>query len=284
MRRRWHASLIALVLPLVACWKTHDPLSVEIRDAPNGASGQAGHGGGGMSGAKGTTHRALADAGRSSSAQDGGIVEPVASSTERAPDGPDSAAAAADAVVNARTEIWIGELWSADNGTLCPWPWPSSGLVVQPVGYIDRVVLILEHVGSAELRGRIQLGEGVVPTSPGNSPYVQNDPLWICSIQLPTSGAEYTLLDPVLTSNRLMFEISASEVWDSWCQTQSSPCPGAPAPICPDVCACEAGACKAAPHDQVPFDLAVTTDTIEGQLPFGGGYGTRAELRLRRVQ
>jgi hypothetical protein len=297
MRHRWQAALIALVLALVACAETHDPTSIEIRDAANMASGRAGHAVGGVGGAQGPA-RITAAEGDGSAIQDSGIAGPVGSNVKPAANTPDGAPLSAPAATNHETEVWIGQLWSISLPALCDpadpgAPWKTTR-AAEPMGYIDRALLVVEHVAGAELQGRIQLGEGALPTSPGDGPYDESDTssIWVCSIEIPTKGVEYTLLDPVLTSDRLMFEISASEVWNPWCQTQSSPCPGAPDGTCPPkypisfgpVCACENGACMAAEHDHVAFDLVVTADTIEGQLPFGGAFGTPAELRLHRVQ
>lgn len=293
MRGHWQASLMALVLAPVACAQTHGPMSIELRDAPKAASGKAGRGSVEAAGPGGIAHGTVADAGRSAAVHDGGAPEPDASSIKSAADAAQGVPVAADVPTNDETEVWIGQVWSVTPSLCDPnAPWSDTPVVVRPTGYIDRVVLILEHVGDAALQGSIQLGEGALPTSPGDAPYASGDSgsYWLCSIQLPTKGVEYPLLEPVLTSDRLMFEISSSDVWNTWCQTQSSSCPGAPNGTCPPdpdlpVCACKSGTCEAAEHARPAFDLAVTADMIEGQLPFlGGGFGTPAELRLRRAQ
>jgi hypothetical protein len=286
MKGRWEASLLALALIPVACARTHDALSIAIREAPDAASGPAGHVAVRAGGAHGNTH-SVADAGRSSSTpvHDGGASDTAA-----------GAPVAADTAANDGAEVWIGQLWSVAHALCDPdAAWSDTPLVVEPMGYIDRVVLILKQGRNAQLQGSIQLGEGALPTSPGDAPYADSDggSYWLCSIQIPTRGVEYELLEPIRTSDRLMFQVSASAVWNTWCQTQGSPCPGAPDGACPPrnlatigpVCACDAGACTAAEHHRVAFDLAVTADTIEGQLPsLDGAFGTPAELRLRRVQ
>lgn len=294
MTRVCRGSLVALVLIAAACARTHSAMSIDLRNAPGVASGQAGHSAIGADGALGASRTTPGSAGRGFTARDGGIAEPVASSVKPASGRMDSAPVAADAAANRGTEVWIGQLWSVAPALCDPdAPWSDTPVVVQPMGYIDRAVLVLEHSGNTELQGRIQLGEGALPTSPGNAPYADpSGSYWICSIQMPTKGVEYTLLEPVLTSDRLMFQISASEVWNTWCQTQSSPCPGGPSGTCPPtsplstgpVCACKDSACTAAEHARVAFDLAITKDTIEGELPLGGVFGTPAQLRLRRAQ
>ena len=167
--------------------------------------------------------------------------------------------------------------------------------MAQPMGYTSRAVLILDHSSGGGLRGRIQLGEGALPETPGDVSFrgdTESSSHWICSVQLPTKGMEYALRDPVRTSDRLMFEISASDVWNSYCAKQTASCSGPSNAGCPlsasafdAVCTCRDGSCKAVEYMLVAFDLAVTADTIEGELPsLGGGFGTPADLRLRRVQ
>jgi len=269
MRRRRLIALALLVLAVDACARTHLPTSFEVRDAAGSERARGGD-------------AATGDAGASNvPGKDAAAGTPVAT----------------DATAGDTTEVWIGQLWSVSPLGVCDpnAPWMDTPVVVQPMGYINRVVLIVENSAGTQLRGRIQLGEGALPTSPGNAPYATSDggSYWLCSIQLPTKGVEYQLLDPVLSSDRLMFEISPSAVWDTFCAGQGSRCPGAPDGGCPPltlastgtVCTCENGSCKATEHERVAFDLAVTASTVEGELSaLGGGFGTPAELRLRRVQ
>jgi hypothetical protein len=295
MKARRTTTLALFALATTACARTHDGMSIQLRDATAAGFGTSGH-----TAREGTRAGKTAAVGAAGSfenqaTRDGGVAKPIASNVKTGAEGAAGTPDSPDATAGEATEVWIGQLWSVAPSLCDPSaPWGSNPRSVQPMGYVNRVVLILEDVGGAQLQGRVQLGEGAVPTSPGNEPYDTNGKTsyWICSIQLPTMGMEYRLIDPVLTSDRLMFAISASAVWNTFCETQGAPCPGAPDGGCPTgpdsfstVCTCKNSTCEAAEYSLVAFDLAVTADTIEGELPsLGGGWGTPAQLRLRRVQ
>lgn len=289
MNSALRAVLIASTLA-PACARTHEGLSNAVR---LGAAGRSAS----------TTDQAAGQPGRSAGAghaevktgNGGADLRPSAASGSRdaanaerdAADVASAADVSNDATIDGvMKEVWVGQVWSVAPA-LCDWtaPWSDTPVVVQPMGYVERAVLTLEHAGSAQLTGRIRLGEGAPPASPGDAPYASSDSgsYWLCSIQLPTKGVEYDLLNARQTSDRLMFEVSASQVWDTWCHGQSSRCPGGPCPMGP-ICTCDEGGCRAAEHDHLAFDLSVTADSIEGQLPFGSGFGTRADIRLHRAQ
>jgi hypothetical protein len=295
VKRRRPIALALLALTTSACARTHLPTSFEIRDASGPGLARAGH----VAPERTSAGKVAADDAAGSlddqATLDGGVVKPVVAIVEA---GADAAAGApqADSAVGDTAEVWIGELWSVSSGGLCDpsAPWTSAPLMAQPMGYVNRAVLILEHPVDQGLRGRIQLGEGALPDSPGEVNFsggTDSSSHWLCSIQLPTKGMEYTLRDPLRTSDRLMFEISASDVWNGYCAKQAAPCSGLSDAGCPPpsaasdaVCTCKNGSCKAVEYVLVAFDLAVTADTLEGELPsLGGGFGTPAELRLRRV-
>lgn len=167
-------------------------------------------------------------------------------------------------------------------------------LILDPTAYEHRVVLILERGPDDAFSGRIQLGEGDPPTALGSDPYDGSaSGYWLCSVQLPTRGIEYTLREARRTRDRLVFEIEVGETWNRFCQTKNEPCPdspegrcavGAPPVLGREPCECDGGRCTGADHALVRFDLAITPESIEGQLPFGGSFGTVAEVRLQRAR
>jgi hypothetical protein len=104
-------------------------------------------------------------------------------------------------------------------------------------------------------------------------------------------GIEYNLRSITRTSDRLIFHVAVGETWNRMCQEENEACPGSPggceegdeSPVL-RICACEDGLCTGAKHALFRFDLAITSDTIEGELPFGGDLGTVAEIRLQRAR
>jgi hypothetical protein len=203
----------------------------------------------------------------------------------------DAAAVHADASSGARAEVWIGELWSIAPLLCDPSDASWSAFTsppTEPMGHRERVVLILDHGAGAALHGRIQFGQGSAPTNPGEQPYAGGQAsFWLCSIQLPTKAVAYTLLHPVLTRDSLQFELLAGEVWNDFCHAHDAPCPGHSCrSLYGPVCTCDGGQCSAVERGPLNFNLALTSNTIEGDAPLysGSNGGTAAQLRMRRVQ
>jgi hypothetical protein len=141
-------------------------------------------------------------------------------------------------------------------------------------------VLILEYDARDKLGGRVQFGQATVPADPSAWAYADpnmgtNDEnrFWRCTTYYPASGAEYTLLNPIRTADRLMFEVASAEVWDAWCRTQDRPSQN---------CVCSDTSCQANKAQHVAIDLATTVAGLEGVLSTGSNEPT--DVRLRRVQ
>jgi len=202
--------------------------------------------------------------------------------------------------------VWVGEMLTRSTFTCDPADLYYGYRGYREEGYAERVVLILERRSDTDaFTGRISIGEGAPPVSPQSmDPRPMDDWFWFCSVQLPTRGFEYTVLDPSLSGRRMQFDIAANELWDGWCESRDFGCEGGPcerfppcnceAGPCTDqfqnqggichadgiapVCRCEGGACHATLDHRVSFDLIVTDEGLEGT---ADGF---PELRLRRVQ
>jgi hypothetical protein len=175
-------------------------------------------------------------------------------------------------------EVWVGQLWSVGQVLCDPLsPWSDRKLFVTTTGFLDRAVLVLAPDSEGHIGGRVQFGQGTVPTDPGAAPYADGDngTFWLCSTQIPTTGAEYTLLNVARTAARVSFELAPNEIWSSWCRTQI---------VRSDGCDCEGRDCHATTTVRFHVDLIQTDNTLEGELPLGAAIGTLSQLRLRRVQ
>jgi hypothetical protein len=296
MKSSYDTLWIAIATTLIACAKTHDGLSTDAAGASRNTSNRTEY----------TSHGAAGTEAVDMGAQVSGNLGDSKSLAVNGPAGRDAGIGATNAAIartavqpqagagapgtsnDGKPEVWIGQLWSVAP-SLCdsnaPPPSSPTPLIVEPEGHLDRVVLILEYDAQGQLAGRIRFGEDPMPANSDHKPYAAGDNSYeICGFDKPTKGADYTVLEPVLTSNRLMFTISPTEVWTTWCQKQDSACPGGGCPADMAPCTCAGAACKLASRGRLSIDLAVTADTIEGQLPFGGAFGTPDELRLRRAQ
>lgn len=269
--RASHRGGVVLAFALAACSRSHENSSLDIRHRSNAAL------------------------------EDGGAADAAS------PDGKPSPAAfrAGD------YELWIGELWSIAHrtpdgtiidvhaGTVLCTPDPGAGdgigmpVDTDPTGYVERTVLSLEHANDPDVGGRIQFGEGAPPTSPGDEPFAPDGPgdtYWGCSNDRPTRGFAYALHDAKRYPDRMTFSIVPSEVWDAWCATQTTPCGGRDCPSLGPICDCSDAGCKSAPPEEtqwtqrLDFNLAITTDTIEGALPGSNAWGATSDLRLRRAR
>jgi hypothetical protein len=272
------ASLVWLVVFTAACTRSHLEPGPAVRDrdaagddAPAAAGrGEAGGGGGG-GGARDPGDPSHGGQGGADAVALPGLDAAVptmggAGSASTAPDEPASAAEP--------TQVWIGQLWSIAPLLCDPnAPWSSAPLVVQPMGYTERVVLILELGDDpAKPSGVIAFGEGELPAEP-EIPAGGRDSgsFWLCSNQIPSEGGEYTVLDARRSSDRLTFEIAPSEIWNASCDD------GDPS------CHCETAHCVAFTEQRRSLDFLVTGDEMQTTF-LAAAFGTAGELRLRRVE
>ena len=308
--------IVLTALAMLGCSSSHRSDSLDVRDgAGAGAtSGRAGAdavtGGGGSRAGDGATAGTSAGAqgGRAGSASAGRAGSMQSGSDPKA--GTDAALGSRDAAVvtvdagrdpeGAPTvSAWVGELWSI-TPILCRPDAPAGPVVLEPTGYAERTVLVLEEYADGTVRGRIRFGEGKVPESPGNAPYDEGSmaaSYWRCTQAIPTVGFEYELRSPVRTSDRLRFDLSARDVWTPWCERQREECPdnpyegcsgpfGSEGPLYEPPCLCDGTDCHAASQGLVAIDLAIRNNTIEGKLPAIGVLSSLApaDLRLTRVR
>jgi hypothetical protein len=142
------------------------------------------------------------------------------------------------------------------------------------MGYTERVVLILElHDDATRPNGVIAFGEGELPAVPdvpqGNG---DSGSFWLCSIQLPSNGGEYTLLEASRSRDRLAFDIVPSEIWEASCPEGGPTCHCENVPL----------GCSVA-GQRVPVDFLVTGSEMQATF-MAAAFGTAGELRLRRVE
>jgi hypothetical protein len=273
---------VLLFLSLGACSRSHERDVLDLR-VPSNAQNHAGAGA--QMEAQSDVRMTIGDGGaapnvgNANAASDSGVGRglsepPVAEAPDRAP------VAVAAPGENA-SEVWIGQLWwPLPDANLCtfgrPWNDPSNSL--SATGNTQRVVLLLEHVGTDGLGGRIQLGKGTLPEGPPSNGSGGDDSDYYvsCSFAFPTTGVEYPLFDVERSPQRLRFSIAPTQAWDGWCATQTERprCLGCAADR--NICECSAGACRGATNLRVVFDLAITLNTIEGQVSSLG------DLRLTR--
>jgi len=171
-------------------------------------------------------------------------------------------------------EIWIGELWSIAPLLCDPnAPWQSTPIVVEPVGYTEPVVLVLEPGSDGSVpSGVIAFGQGDLPQEPGPAATAMGDSgsFWLCSIQIPSKGGEYSLLDARRGDERLTFDITPSEIWTKDCDGEPRDC-----------FECSSSTCSLVGR-RVELDLVIQGDTIEGTFQ-AAAFGTPGELRLQRM-
>lgn len=274
MRTVFRVLFIVLVVGWSACARSH----LDVGDGLAGSSAETGGTNEPAAFGSGTSesdHVLDGKAGFSSSIPDsGGTTTPGNGARDASTQ--DAANEVADEVGG--TEVWIGQLWSIAPGLCDPEaPWESTPLVVQPTGYIERVVLVLELGDNpASPSGVIRFGQGELPADAGPAPGFGSDPgsFWLCSMQVPSKGGEYTLLGARRAPQRIGFEIEPGAIWNS-CDEDDPQCRPP----------CEGPVCGSVAGTRLSFDLLVSGDTMEGTLPeAGGGFGTPAELRLRRAQ
>lgn len=171
------------------------------------------------------------------------------------------------------TQVWIGQLWSI-TPLLCDpnAPWSSAVIVVQPMGYAERVVLILELTDDpAHPTGVIAFGEGDLPSVPEIPENGDPGSFWLCSVQNPSKGGEYTLLEARRSSDRLSFDIVSGEIWNASCPSGDASCH------------CSTNHCSVPPGQRQALDFLVTGDEMQTTF-LAAGFGTSGELRLRRVE
>jgi hypothetical protein len=174
------------------------------------------------------------------------------------------------------TEVWTGQLWST-TPTLCD---PNAltdrtPLVVQPMGYVEPVAMFLDR-GSDSTRpsGVIALGRGELPSDPGDAPFATDGSwsFWACSVQIPSRGGVYTLRAAHRSGDRLTFDVAPAEIWSEWCGGDVADCQ-----------ACDDCLDSVNGNGEVRFDLVVRGDEMQGP-SLRAEFGTRSELRLRRVR
>jgi uncharacterized protein YceK len=290
MMRQWSIPLALGLASLAGCASVHSDDSVRLRKLTSDTEGSAGSGhpkttaarragidGGATGSSSGTKLRADAAVGES----DGAAVVPATDAADRSsPSGMSN---------DGTTEVWIGQLWSP-GPRLCEHP--SRDGTIERDGHFERAVLILELGAVAGPKGRIQLGQDIPPAAP---PTDDETRFMSCTSQRPSDGFEYTLLEPVLTSTRLTLAISPMEIWDTWCATQLRNCtpdetamdlPGSMHTDCvyPSWCTCEDGRCRANQQRRIIVNLALTNDSIEGELPILTAEELPMSIRLRRVE
>jgi hypothetical protein len=289
MTRRYRAKVTLVLMVLSGCGKVHSGDTPGLREPKGTLEGRAGS----LGDVSFAMHVPI-DASSSTATQGdtprsmpnpAAIGEPDAASTMLATDAVDGGLPTGVGLPIAATEIWIGQLRS-DELTLC------DPLADVPLGSslesgngpsIERVVLILQHDERKGLSGQIQFGQGMPP--PAAPDFNGRIGFWKCSHAALSKGFEYTLVAPVLTSERLTFAIVPNEIWDRWCTTQLDPCTGSICQLSSEICSCKGGTCRANPSNRFTISLAVTADTIEGVVPLiYSNRGTSAEVRLRRVQ
>jgi hypothetical protein len=309
---RWHrAWLISALLALAACSRSHGAGKQANQESPPtdeaGGSGMAG-GTAGSPPSRPSAGNGNDGGGRTSTEPqaDAAVTPPVTAGTA-APRPPATNAARADvaAALARGPVVWIGQLRSFEPVACTPGsPMPIPDMFTfNPDGYFERVVIVAEgDPDTGALAVRITIGEGVAPASPADLPPLgADDPFWRCFFQFPTTGFEYTGLDPFLSSDRLRFALAPNELWHPWCESREfgcdGPCETFPPCFCGDGfcqprfpyhielcsfivqeprCECENGACRANLAQRYPVDLVVTEEGLEGVSFFG-------ELRLRRV-
>jgi hypothetical protein len=275
---------MAMIVALTACVRSHGRDTLDLRNPSDTLNGRANS----DASAPGARSAHPAQVQRDASTANGGGFDGAAGPHTQPTQGdaaPDTLAAPAQD----GTQVWIGQLWNVVPELCVPGAPLTSPLQLDPSGSVERVVLILERAGDGSLGGRISLGAEVqLPADPSDGPNAMSNPVsstaayWSCSMDMPTSGFEYTLFDAEASSDRIEFSIFPNEVWTRWCagQTEVAPCFN-----CRDlgpICECMDGACKFATQRPFVVDLAVTADSLEGELPLSGGFGTPAQLRLTR--
>jgi hypothetical protein len=119
----------------------------------------------------------------------------------------------------------------------------------------------------------IAFGRGELPQEPDPPPPLSDEgysSFWACSLHRPSSGGTYTALEVRRSSERLTFDIKPAEIWTDQCGDDLSACQ--PCFLC---------------EEQLGFryriDLAIVGDELQGTLDTAA-FGTRSELRLKRVQ
>jgi hypothetical protein len=261
------AVAVVLIALGVACSRSH--VAPRNGDTAEGTQNQPGGGAGGgnhagdNAGASGGASPVLQDAAIEPGAQDTGVDDPEPMN-DRSPR------------ELRTTEIWTGELWSI-GPLLCDpsAPWATTPVSIDPMGYVEPVVLVLEPGSDPSMpSGEIAFGRGDLPEEPGPAATANGDSgsFWLCSLQIPSKGGVYTVLDARRESDRLTFDVVPSEIWSTDCITKSTDC----AVPCSPGRTCELQGMR----DRL--DLVIRGDTIEGTLG-GAAFGTPSELRLKRI-
>jgi hypothetical protein len=279
---------IALVVMLAACSQSHAGDMLDIRD-PSAKNGSEASGASDGRNDAGESLEPSLDAG--SSAQTDTMQPHTLQPETPLPTLLDDPAAGG-------RETFVGQLWALqDDIELCSpgMPWLYTKVVTDPTGHVETTTLILEHIGDPDLGGSIRFGEGEPPTDPGDAPFADgaNGGFWLCSNQIPTQGVEYALHEARLFPDRLTFSIIPGEVWNPWCAKQTAPCGDRECGGMGPICQCTPDGCTSLPPEgrrpgsgtpRLNFNLAITANTIEGQIPLGSGFGTPADLRLLRAR
>ncbi|HKP57325.1 MAG TPA: hypothetical protein VJV78_11425 [Polyangiales bacterium] len=193
-----------------------------------------------------------------------------------------------------KEQVWLGEVWSPSQAMFCD-PELPSGLPerpgLDPEGFTWRVLLTLDVRDANYVQGEIRFGEGVarIPERPDRDPTMATSSggsFWDCTLQMPVEGFGYRILGGRASSKGVDFDFSPNQIWEQWCATEKPTCRTDLNAICEHIptCQCDADECHADLRGNLRVQLSRTADTLEGHLPSPAAWGTRADIRLRRVK
>jgi hypothetical protein len=238
-----------------------EPLDLAAPGEGGGAAARGGEGAGGVAGVR------EADAGADVSAGAGGTAGTAGA--------PTTAGVGEARPVSGDEETWVGELWSI-TPLLCDpeAQWSDTPVVVQDTGHREPVVLVLAPGEAGAPRGGvIAFGEGELRLTDRPDPSeagTDSGSFHLCSIQIPSKGAAYTVLDARRTERRLSFAIVAAEVWQPGCNGVFETC-------IPCTRHCDLVGAR------LPFDMVIDGDFMQGTV-LAAAFGTSSELHLRRLR